>query len=46
MPNRSYFDHVKHAQTLIDYARLKNEPLYLVLLDQEKAYNRIDHEFL
>jgi hypothetical protein len=46
MPRRSYFDHVKHAQLLIDYARLKEEPLYLVLLDQEKAYNRVDHEFL
>jgi hypothetical protein len=37
---------VKHAQTLIDHARLKNKPLYVVLLDQEKAYDRIDHEFL
>jgi hypothetical protein len=46
MPNRSYFDHVKHVQTLIDYARLKYKPLYVVLLDQEKAYDRIDHEFL
>jgi hypothetical protein len=46
MPRRSYFDHVKHAQVLIDYARLKGERLYLVLLDQEKAYDRVDHGFL
>ncbi|CCX06913.1 Similar to LINE-1 reverse transcriptase homolog; acc. no. P08548 [Pyronema omphalodes CBS 100304] len=46
MPGKSYFDHVKHAQLLIDYARLKDKHLYLVLLDQEKAYDRIDHGFL
>ncbi|CCX33990.1 Similar to Transposon TX1 uncharacterized 149 kDa protein; acc. no. P14381 [Pyronema omphalodes CBS 100304] len=46
MPRRSYFDHAKHAQLLIDYTRLKGEPLYLVFLDQEKVYDRVDHEFL
>jgi hypothetical protein len=46
MPGRSYFDHVKHAQVLIDYARMKNERLFIVLLDQEKAYDRIDHGYL
>jgi hypothetical protein len=46
MPGRSYFDHVKHAQLLIDYARLRNEQLYIVFLDQEKAYDHIDHGYL
>lgn len=46
MPQRTYFDHVKHVQALIDHARLHNRKLFIALLDQEKAYDRVDHTFL
>ena len=46
MPNRTYFDHTKHMQTLVDHARMKKKTLYVALLDQEKAYDRVDHQFL
>ncbi|KAF5203424.1 Transposon tx1 uncharacterized protein, partial [Thalictrum thalictroides] len=46
LPERSYFDHIKHVQTIIDLKKLEKKPFYLALLDQEKAYDRVDHIFL
>ncbi|KAF5177688.1 Transposon tx1 uncharacterized protein [Thalictrum thalictroides] len=46
LPGRSYFDHIKHVQTIIDWKKLEGKPFYLALLDQEKAYDRVDHIFL
>lgn len=46
LPGRSYFDHVKEIQGLLDLAKERQDRLYVVLLDQEKAYDRVDHVFL
>jgi exonuclease III len=45
MPGRQIYDHVKHVQTVIDYAKISNQPLYIAFLDQLKAYDRVDHDF-
>jgi len=46
MPGRNILENVKEAQVLLDVAELRRKPLYLVLLDQEKAYDRVDHTYL
>ena len=46
MPLRSIFDNIKEAQTLIDRADQCKSPLYVALLDQEKAYDQVDHGYL
>lgn len=46
LPKRSIFDNVKQAQALIDRAEQLGTPLYITLLDQEKAYDRVEHEWL
>ena len=46
LPGRQIFDNVKEAQCLIDRAAQLDTPLYLLLLDQEKAYDRVDWGFL
>lgn len=46
MAGRSIFDNIKQAQALIDRADQTGSPLYLVLLDQKKAYDMVDHSFL
>ena len=46
MPLRSIFDNIKEAQTLIDRADQLKSPLYVALLDQEKAYDQVDHGYL
>ena len=46
LPDRQIFDSVKLVQCLIDRASQLGEDLYVVLLDQEKAYDRVNHGFL
>lgn len=46
LPGRNILENVKEAQVLLDVAELKQKPIYLVLLDQEKAYDRVDHTYL
>lgn len=46
MPGRQIVDNVKLAQVMIDAARIRGEPLYIAFLDQEKAYDKVDHEYL
>jgi exonuclease III len=47
MPGRSIFDHIRLAQTMISYAEsIKDADGYIIALDQEKAYDRIDHKYL
>lgn len=46
MPERSIFDNIKKAQMLINRANQLSFSLYLALLDQEKVYDQIDHDFL
>jgi ribonuclease HI len=47
MPGRSIFDHIRLSQTMIDFAEvIKDADGYIIALDQEKAYDRIDHNYL
>jgi exonuclease III len=46
MPGRSIFDNIKEVQCMIDVAKQRKEPLFIAFLDQEKAYDRVDHDFL
>jgi hypothetical protein len=46
MPDRSIFDNIKKAQTLIDRADQLKQPLYVASLDQEKVYDQVNHNYL
>ena len=44
--NRSIFNQTRLARTIIDYAEATEENGAIVALDQEKAYDKIKHDFL
>jgi hypothetical protein len=46
VPGRSIFDSIKQTKLLISYAEIKEEDGIIVGLDQEKAYDKIRHEYL
>ena len=46
LPGRHIMDTIKEAQILLDRADKIKEPLYMILLDQEKAYDRVDQAML
>ncbi len=46
VPGRRIFDHTRLAQVMIDYAELCEDEGALVALDQEKAYDKINHTYL
>ena len=46
IPKRSIFNNIRLAQTIIKYAELTNEDGAIVALDQEKAYDKIRHDYL
>ena len=46
IPNRSIMDHIKLATAIINYAEVTEENGAIVALDQEKAYDKINHEYL
>jgi len=46
IPNRSIFDPIQLTQTICAYADFMEEDGTIVALDQEKAYDRIDHGYL
>lgn len=46
IPGRSIFDQTQLAHLMIDYAEATEENGVIVALDQEKAYDRIDHEYM
>lgn len=46
MPGRSIFDQVKLLKLLINYTEAMDENGVIVVLDQEKAYNKISYEYL
>lgn len=43
---RSIFDQIDLAWEMIQYAEVEEENGVIVTLDQEKAYDRISHEYL
>lgn len=46
IPNRPIFNQIRLAQTIIDYAEAMGEDGAIVTLDQEKAYDKIKHDYL
>ena len=44
--NRNIHDAIKRTQAVIDTACTRKTPLYILFVDQEKAYDRIDHDYL
>ena len=43
---RSIFSNLQLVRDVLDMVDKTNEPGILVILDQEKAFDRVDHEFL
>ena len=46
IPNRSIFDPIRLTQIICAYADFMEEDGVMVALDQEKAYDKIDHGYL
>lgn len=46
IPGRSIFDQVKLSKLMIDYAEATEINGMIVSLDQEKAYDKVSHEYL
>jgi len=43
---RSIFNHIRLAKTIINYAKIAKEDGTIITLDQEKAYDKIRHDYL
>ena len=46
IPRRSIFDQIKLAETIIAYTEVANKDSTIIALDQEKAYDKIHHDYL
>ena len=46
IPGRSIFNHIRLAKAIINYAEITEEDGAIIALDQEKAYDKIKHEYL
>ena len=46
IPKRSIFNHIRLASTVINYAEVMEIDRAIVALDQEKAYDKIRHNYL
>jgi len=46
VPGRNIFENLFLLRDTIDYARLKHLPAAVIGLDQEKAFDRVNHSFL
>ena len=46
VPGRSLYDHTKTTQMVIEYCEVDEKDGCIVALDQEKAYDKIDHDYL
>src|SRR5882724_7063204 len=46
IPGRSLFDHTRLGHLVVDYAEKQGQNGCIISLDQEKAYDKIDHEYL
>ena len=46
IPKRSIYDHIRLAKAIITYADITEEDGTIVALDQEKAYDKIRHDYL
>ncbi len=46
IPKRSIFNHIQLAKAIINYAEIAKEDGMIIALDQEKAYDKIRHDYL
>jgi len=46
IPNRSIFDHICLAKAILNYTEVTKENSAIIVLDQEKAYDKIRHDYL
>jgi len=46
IPNQSIFDHICLAKAILNYAEVSEEGGAILALDQEKAYDKIRHDYL
>ena len=46
IPKRSLYEHTRTTQLVVEYCELVEMNGCIVALDQEKAYDKIDHEYL
>jgi len=46
IPNRSIFDHIRLAKAILNYVEIMEENGSIIALDQEKAYDKIRHDYL
>jgi hypothetical protein len=46
VPKRSLYDHTKTTNLAIEYCEMMDKNGCIVALDQEKAYDKIDHDYL
>jgi hypothetical protein len=46
IPHRSIFDHIRLAKAILSYTEAAEEDGAIIALDQEKAYDKIKHDYL
>ena len=46
IPKRGLYDHTRLSRTIIDYCEIEEIEGCIIALDQEKAYDKIDHTYL
>jgi len=46
IPNQSIFDHIHLVKAILNYAEVSEEDGAILALDQEKAYDKIQHDYL
>ena len=46
IPKRSIFNHIRLVKAILSYAEATEEDRAIIALDQEKAYNKIRHNYL
>ena len=46
VPKRSIFDHIRLAKAILNYTDITKEDGAILALDQEKAYDKIRHDYL
>ena len=46
IPNRTIFNNLFQIWDIITLTKEKNNKLYILQVDQEKAFDKIDHDFL